>query len=150
MWIWTTVSSDTHLKLQVSAGYKIVFTNWNFYSISVKVLILTNFLILLKPYDFAVSYEPNIVPIAYFLCAPFLLALRFAISQASIVARNVTLIQGSKEPNANRTQARDLSDKRLIQRFSNHGSRPKWGSPRLYEWVADKSRALSTLVIFNS
>ena len=32
----------------------------------------------------------------------------------------------------------------LVQRFSNHGS------PRLYEWVADTSRALSTLVIFNS
>ena len=38
----------------------------------------------------------------------------------------------------------------LTQRFSNHGLRPKRGSPRFYEWVADKSRARSTLVIFNS
>ena len=30
----------------------------------------------------------------------------------------------------------------LDQRFANHGSRPKCGSPRLYRWVADTGGAL--------
>ena len=33
---------------------------------------------------------------------------------------------------------------RFSQRFSNHGS------PRLYEWVADTSKALSTSITFVS
>ena len=35
---------------------------------------------------------------------------------------------------------------RLGQHFPKHGSRPKCGSPKLYEWVADTSRALCRLL----
>ena len=37
----------------------------------------------------------------------------------------------------------------LGQRFSNHVLQPKCKLPRLYEWVADTSRALNILITFN-
>ena len=40
------------------------------------------------------------------------------------------------------------SQKKMV--VGHYGSRPKCGSPRFYEWVADTSRALTTLVNFNS
>ena len=37
----------------------------------------------------------------------------------------------------------------LGQRFLNHGSQPKCESVRFYEWVANTSTVLSTLVVFD-
>ena len=56
-----------------------------------------------------------LVPAAYFRSIPFLLELRFTISQAGVAARTLTLMQGSgakkiEERSANRTRVREFSD----------------------------------------